>query len=80
MLVSRSHADPAPRVGAGCSSLGLMGEPVLSVSLIGIGLCRVPKWIRLRVKLRRDRRALIFDSLILDFVITTEFIEIQNVK
>jgi hypothetical protein len=25
-------------------------------------------------------RALIFDSLILDFVITTEFIEIQKVK
>jgi hypothetical protein len=28
----------------------------------------------------RNRRALIFDSLILDFVITTEFIEIQKVK
>jgi len=28
----------------------------------------------------RNGRALIFDSAILDFVITTEFIEIQNVK
>jgi hypothetical protein len=49
-----------------------------------IGFCRVPENVLLRpafAGLRRiKRRALIFDSLILDFVITTEFIEIQKVK
>jgi hypothetical protein len=52
-----------------CSSLGLMGEPVSISQLIGSDFV-----------VYRSKRTVIFDNVILDFVITTEFIEIQKVK
>ena len=63
---SRYHADPA---AAGCSSLRAHGRAGFFSLLIGSDFV-----------VYRNGRALIFDSLILDFVITTEFIEIQKVK
>jgi hypothetical protein len=63
----RYHADSGG--SPECSSLRLTGEPGFFSLLIGSDFVVYRKW-----------RALIFDSLILDFVITTEFIEIQKVK